>query len=828
MHLVIESDCTFKCAEPLVVLDASAKPTSEVFPPDTVLSLMDLYVRTHDIEWEAGTRELAFFAPRKPEYLVSRTILAVHGSSPVKPVLLLVEQPRYMVEAMNAICEHPNRPLPKLQRGTERYVLNSRHRQAILLKYFKLAGKGTSSGSDKAVIQLRDDLSKLQRRLVEMASNAEDWKELGLGQMTPAILEMLESDNWFFTMKEMERANVYGLANRMETRQEICNARASAAQVQLLIDDPQHLERKKKSLMQAQKVRAATGFSAGSRNATSLNGEPTVATLRNPNSMVIRRPSDVTELDVLEEEVIALYESNHGSSATFLESCLMPQLAPIDKPWHTTVVGSPFVDLNPYSMGAPLLDGKELSALANDPVMKNRDGHVLPGVQQITYHVASAAADIAGSSTNDDDEAAGVIDADSWASQNDGLAQALFDLAQEQVTAGHDRVRVFRSEATSGSGLNVRFDDNRYVKQLNMKLRSPTGGDFTGTTPTVSPRSQAVIAALQQRGYVEMAALAQRADAAMRIELQAYRPSPPLAGQAILPSTGFRHKDRETKRRILRALILALRAAAAARAAAQAAAVPVAAAAVAAAPGGAAAAAAAVAAVAAPGGAAAAAAAGVAPAPALPPPPAPPQPPPQLPPPQAAASSSSADLVNNAEGEEGDEAPPDGEGASPRLPVDLHTATAVAAAMSLDDGSPVTEAAACGLLSLDRDDGADADPDHGDEGDIASVGDVQLRLALNVTSATRSFDFHSAHKGEYEDTLVARVERPGGSGGVALLKFAYTHGTAHAFHCAGPSDATSMTLIVTVRAHPDPQVNDVGPIERLRLMGLYLTLPSLA
>ena len=57
-----------------------------------------------------------------------------------------------------------------------------------------------------------------------------------------------------------------------------------------------------------------------------------------------------------------------------------------------------------------------------------------------------------------------------------------------------------------------------------------------------------------------------------------------------------------------------------------------------------------------------------------------------------------------------------------------------------------------------------------------------------------------------------------------MLKFAYTRGTAHAYHCAGPRDAMGISLIITVRAHPDPMINAKGPIQRLREMGLYITI----
>ena len=132
-----------------------------------------------------------------------------------------------------------------------------------------------------------------------------------------------------------------------------------------------------------------------------------------------------------------------------------------------------------------------------------------------------------------------------------------------------------------------------------------------------------------------------------------------------------------------------------------------------------------------------------------------------------------------------------------------------------------------GLDGADTADMNDEGDAHDDEDDIPPneedhhVGDVLLRVALQIGG--RPMDFHGSQKGDYDESLVASIDRSGASKGVALLKFAYTNGTAHAYHCAGDGDGKiGMTIVVTVRKHWDAEVNKKGSIQRLREMGIYL------
>lgn len=118
---------------------------------------------------------------------------------------------------------------------------------------------------------------------------------------------------------------------------------------------------------------------------------------------------------------------------------------------------------------------------------------------------------------------------------------------------------------------------------------------------------------------------------------------------------------------------------------------------------------------------------------------------------------------------------------------------------------------------------ATATDDHDDIDDEGGVaGDVQLRIACDIAGG-RAFQLHSDRSGDRGATFYTEVPRKAGVGCVAMLKFMYTRGTSHVFHCAGMHTGIGGTIVITVRAHSDPDTNALGPIERLRRVGIYLT-----
>lgn len=98
-----------------------------------------------------------------------------------------------------------------------------------------------------------------------------------------------------------------------------------------------------------------------------------------------------------------------------------------------------------------------------------------------------------------------------------------------------------------------------------------------------------------------------------------------------------------------------------------------------------------------------------------------------------------------------------------------------------------------------------------------------LRVAWNTSKSPRDWLWCS-RTGD-TSSCVGTVARPAGCGAIALLPETYRNGTAQAYHCAGPADSAGLTIIITVRGHPNAFVNALGPVERLRRIGIYLAKP---